>query len=66
MNFDYKPKPNEKPLDNRITLPAMQRVIKACEQFNFWFFMLGTVNGLSDTLTLLTRRQHRRGAYKVP
>jgi len=48
MNFDYKRRPNEKPPDNRITLPAMQRVIKACEQFNFWFFMLDTMNGLSD------------------
>jgi hypothetical protein len=48
MNFDYKSKLDKKPPDNRITLPAMQRVIKACEQFNFWFFMPVTMNGLSD------------------
>ncbi|EDR07710.1 uncharacterized protein LACBIDRAFT_294481 [Laccaria bicolor S238N-H82] len=48
MNFDHKPHPNKKDPDNRITLPAMQRVIKASEQFNFWFFMLDTINGLSD------------------
>jgi hypothetical protein len=48
MNFDHKPSPNKKPPDNRIVLPAMQRVIKACEQFNFCFFMLDTMNGLSD------------------
>lgn len=48
MNFDYKPRLNSNPPDNRITLPAMQRVIKACEEFNFWFFMPDSVNGLSD------------------
>jgi len=48
MNFDYKPDPNEEPPDNRITLLAMQRIIKACEQFDFWFLMLATTSGLSD------------------
>jgi hypothetical protein len=48
MNFDYKPVPNKKPPDNRITLLAMQRVIKACDQFHFWFPMLDTTNGLAD------------------
>jgi len=48
MNFDYKPRLNDKSPDNCITLPAMQRVIKACEQYNFWFFMLDTMNGLSN------------------
>lgn len=47
LNFDHDPQPDKKPPDNRITLRAMQRVIKACDRFPFWFPMLDT-GGLSD------------------
>ncbi|EDR03297.1 uncharacterized protein LACBIDRAFT_331604 [Laccaria bicolor S238N-H82] len=48
LNFHFQP--GEVPISavGRITLLAMQRIIKACEAHGFWYFLLDTTRGLHD------------------
>jgi len=46
LSGDHQPR-DELPL-NRITLLAMQRIIKVCDRLDNWFLMLDTTSGLHD------------------